>query len=29
MIFIETKAPGIYNKVIDIVDDIERLPLAI
>ena len=25
--FIETKAPGIYNKVIDIVDDIERLPL--
>ena len=25
--FIETKSSGIYNKIIDIVDDIERLPL--
>ena len=25
--FIETKSAGIYNKVIDIVDDVERLPL--
>ena len=25
--YIETKAKGVYNKVIDIVDDIERLPL--
>ena len=25
--FIETKSSGIYNKIVDIVDDIERLPL--